>query len=388
MGWKGRTGSIALLLAAAAWLWPGRSQAYPQWQLSTGVARCDQCHVGPAGGGLLTDLGRRLSGQDLATFSGDGDLLYGAARLPPWLALGADARGAYLTGDARELSSGAAPVQFPLEAEAQARLSLGDVALYATLGLRGLVPGDDAATVPRQNYQPLAMGFLVSREHWLLWQRGRQGPYLRAGRYFAPYGLRLAESATYIRRDLGFNQLEESYNLSGGYLASRWELHVTAFAPDVLRHLGALDTGAAAYAERRTQAGAGAFAVQAKYAARPGVTRAIAGAVGKYYVAPLRTLFLAEADAVLLSVTGLPARRQALGLAGLAVLPLKGLMLTALAEHYQEDLQVSGAARDAVSLLLGWFPYPHIGAQVTARGDFPTGNAATRVLSAELHYVL
>ena len=50
-----------------------------------------------------------------------------------------------------------------------------------------------------------------------MWQPEALGPYVRMGRFFAPYGLRFAEHVLYVRRDLGFDQLRETYNLSAGY---------------------------------------------------------------------------------------------------------------------------------------------------------------------------
>ena len=370
------------LLVAGASLWPARAGAYPQWQLSSGAVRCDQCHVAPAGGGLLSERGRVIAGDELSTFSGDGELLHGAATLPGWLRIGA-----YVAG-AAQASSVTPQAVFPVEAEAQALLSWAGVSLYGTLAARGQWPGDGDTTVPLQNYQPVAVPWLFSREHWLMWRRRDRGIYLRAGRFFAPFGLHLAEPITYVRRDLGFNELEESYNLSAGYLSDSWELHVTGFAPDYLRHLGSQETGAAAYFERRFRQGAGAFALQGRYATRPGVSRAVGGAVAKYHLAAIRTLLLAEADAVLLSVEGLRGRGQAVGLLGLAVLPIKGVMITALAEHDQEDLAVRGAARRAATLMLGWFPYAHMAAQVMARAEVPAGGAAAKLLFAQLHYFL
>jgi hypothetical protein len=372
------------LLVTLALLAPASAHAYPQWQLSTGVVRCNECHVAPAGGGLLSGQGRGIVGNDLSTFSGDGNLLHGAMTLPGWMALGVDLRGTYLTESALARND-ASPATFPLDGEAQALLTTGDLSVYGTLGARGQLAADNRL-VPLQNYQPIPAPWLVSREHWLMWQRSRQGLYWRAGRFFAPYGLQLAEHVTYLRRDLGFNELEETYNLSGGYLSDRWEVHITGFIPDLVRHLGSEETGAAAYLERRILGGRAALAVQAKYASRPGVSRTIGGAVGKCYFAPIRTLIFTELDAILLSVDGLPAHGQAMGTFGASVLPVRGLLLTALGEHYQEDVAVRGAARNATTLLGDWFPYAHVELRVMARAELPAGGNANKILLTQLHY--
>ena len=374
------------LLVTVTLLWPAYAHAYPQWQLSAGAVRCNQCHFAPAGGGLLSGQGRRVVGDDLSTFSGDGALLHGGMKLPGWLGLGADLRGTYLAQDP-QAPGGTPPVALPMEAEVEGLLRSGSVSLYSTLGARGQL-GTDSSPVPLQNYQPLPTSWLVSREHWLMWQPGSQGLYLRAGRFFAPFGLRLAQYFTYLRRDLGFNELEESYNLSGGYLSDLWETHVTGFIPDLVRHLGSEETGAAAYLERRVLDGRAALAVQAKYASRAGASRAIGGAVGKGYLASIRTLLFTEIDMILLSVDGLPGRGQAIGALGASVLPVRGLILTALGEHYQEDIEVRGAARSATSLFVDWSPYAHVELRVMARVEIPAGGDTTKLLLAQLHYFL
>src|SRR4029453_2911043 len=91
-------GLLALVagLTVLAFLIEGRAQAYPMWQLSTGAARCNQCHYAPGGGGLLTSYGRDAVGEDLSTFGGDGAFLHGAVTLPGWLAIGGDLRGAFV----------------------------------------------------------------------------------------------------------------------------------------------------------------------------------------------------------------------------------------------------------------------------------------------------
>ncbi len=78
--------------------------------------------------------------------------------------------------------------------------------------------------------QPAGGSRFISREHYLMWRPAALGPYVRAGRFFAPFGLRLAEHYAYVRRDLGYNLLEESLQR----LARLGEEQLGA-APDRLR---------------------------------------------------------------------------------------------------------------------------------------------------------
>jgi hypothetical protein len=379
--------AFSLAVAAAGMLRAAPAAAYPQWQLSTGAVRCNQCHFAPAGSGLINSYGRYIIGDELSTFEGNGALLHGAAKLPAWLAVGGDLRGAVVAQDVQD-PSGSTLAAFPMQADAEAMLTVSAFSFYGTAGERGQIRPNEPI-VPIQNYQPISTSRFISREHWLLWEPAAQGPYARVGRFFAPFGLRLAEHITYIRRDLGFDQLEESYNVSGGYITDAWEAHVTAFAPDFIRHIGSDETGVAGYYERRVLNQAGSFALQAKYASAPGATRTIVGAFGKYYIEPLHTLLMAEGDFVRLSLdNNVPGRAQLVGLAGVSVFPARGVLVTLLGELNQEDLLVRGAGRTATTALLGWFPYAHVELQVMGRAEFPVGTPATKTLFAQIHYFL
>ncbi len=366
-----------------------RASAYPQWQVGGGAGRCNLCHLAPTGGGLLSDEGRRAVGRDLSTFSGEGALLYGAGPLPTWLAIGADLRSSYQEHDFQDPSS-ASDAFSPLQAEVQADLSLGGLSAYGTVGTRGDWWTPDEP-VPTQNYHAVTASHVVSREHWLLWQedgRGGTGVYVRAGRYFAPFGLQLAQSFIYTRRELGFDQLQESYNLSAGYMQRGWELHATGFAPDVVRHFGSEERGAGVHVELRAFARRLALTADARYAARTGSERWLAALSVKLHLAPLRTTFLVEADAVRLSVDGFAARGQTVALLGAEVAPVRGLTIMGLAEWFQEDVAIRDAARGAATVVVGWLPYAHFEAQIVARAELPTGGDVAKTLLAQLHCFL
>jgi hypothetical protein len=361
--------------------------AYPQWQFSSGATRCNQCHFAPAGGGLITGFGRDANGEELSTFAGEGAFLHGKVALPSRLALGGDVRGAFLAKDVKD-PNGSQQAFFPMQADLQARLAITDsVSLYASGGLRGRA-SDDGEFVPDSNFQPIHTSRLVSREHYLMWRQGAQGAYARAGRFYAPFGLRLAEHVTYVRRDLGFNLMEESYNLSGGYVGPAWEAHLTAFAPDFVREMGSEEAGVAGTYEHRVLSDRGAIGLQAKYGAGRGVARTIGGVVGKLWLAPLKTLLLGEGNFVYLSTDLVNARAQFVGAAGLAILPVRGLVLTLLGERNQEDLRVRGAVWNAATGLLSWFPYPHAELQLMGRLQFPGGSTMAPSLLVQLHYFL
>jgi hypothetical protein len=365
------------------------AHAYPQWQLSTGAARCNECHYAPGGGGLINGFGRDAIGSELSTFAGDGNLLHGKVTPPQWLAAGGDFRGAYVANGVQDING---PVYgaFPLQADLEGRAALPHgISLSATVGMRGQARDPDLI-VPPQDPQPSTLSRFISREHYVAWQPQAVGPYLRLGRFYAPYGLRFAEHLLYIRRDLGFDLLRETYNLSGGYTFPAWELHLTLFAPDVIQRMGSDEKGVAAYYERRFFSDKLAAGAQARLADGPGVTRLMWGGLGKFYFEPLRTQAMAEIDTVhmVFDASGVGARTQMVGLLGLAVFPVRGVIVTLLGERNQVDVAVRDDAWTATTVLLNWFPYPHVEAQLMGRLQFPAGTDAAKTLFFQLHYFL
>lgn len=377
---------IALVHVACASI-SGSAQAYPQWQFTSGTTRCNQCHFNPAGGGLLRGYGRDAAGEDLATFDGNGGFLHGAVDLPDWLAIGGDFR---LAGVGQDVGGPDSPsiAVFPMQADIYARVAMGEsFSLNVTGGLRGQVrkPGE---FLPPGSYEPLNANFVVSREHFAMWQPTAQGWYVRAGRFFAPFGLRLAEHIAYVRRDLGFNLLQESYNLSGGYIANAWELHLTAFGPDVVQKLGARESGAAAYYERRLFEETASIAVQGKFAAVDGTSRIIGGVVARYFLAPAKVMFLGEANLVNQMFDGPAGQNQLVGAAGFTFLPWNSLMFTALGERLQTSIAVKDSTTNAATGLLNWFPYPHVELQLVGRLQMPSGQDTAKTALLQVHYYL
>jgi hypothetical protein len=364
---------LVLLLAA-------RAEAYPQLQLATGATRCNTCHYAPAGGGLINGYGREEAADTLSS-GGDGAFLHGLWDPPRWLALGGDLRFAALVNHAGA-TEGAELAVFPMQGDLYARFEVEPVALslYLSVGLRGAVRPDAPSLFSR----------LVSREHYLMWRPRPQGVYVRAGRFFAPYGLRLAEHPAFVRRHLGFNTLEETYNLSGGWVHDGWELHVTAFTPDFLRPVGHRGRGGAAYFERRLgdRAAAGA---QARVAVGPDDTRATGGLVGKVLLGEI--LLLGQADLVRQTFDAVDAPRwQMAGFLGASWLFRRGLLAQVMLERWDEDLSVSGVARSALGLELQWFPTAHVEVSLYGRtqmiGAGGDDGDASGLLLLQLHYYL
>ena len=141
-----------------------------------------------------------------------------------------------------------------MQADGYARFAFGDqVSLYLEGGIRGDVGRDQTF----DNRIDSVTGRLISNEHYLMWRPSATGPYARIGKFFAPFGLRFVEHIFFVQRYTGFDIYNETYNVSGGYVADDWELHLTLFAPppesfpNALQSVGVRESGGAAYGEKR-----------------------------------------------------------------------------------------------------------------------------------------
>lgn len=375
-----------LLVATFVLLGAPAAHAYPQWQFSSGASRCNQCHFNPAGGGLVTGFGRDAMGEELSTWAGDGAFLHGAVDLPARLALGADVRLAAIDHDVGN-SDGPTRALFPMQADVAGRLGLLDsFSVLATMGVRGQVRRD-SGPVASDNFTPAGGSRVISREHYLMWRPSSLGPYVRAGRFFAPFGLRLAEHGSYVRRDVGFNLLEETYGVSGGAVAARWEVHATAFAPDFFRGLGGRERGFAFLFEGRPgECSAVGLSGRAGFA--DGARRLWSGIFGKTYIEPLRTLLMVETNLGDLRGASGSASSSLASFGGATVFAARGLWLGLHAERAQTDLRVRDSATNAVNGQINWFPYPHFELVLLGRLQAADGQGAARTLLLQVHYFL
>jgi hypothetical protein len=377
--------SLFLLLVVAA-LAPRAAQAYPQWQFSSGTSRCNQCHFSPAGGGLITNYGRDAAGEDLSSWQGNGGFLHGAVELPTWLALGFDTRLAYVR-QANGSPEGVQTAIFPMQADLYGRLAfLDQFSLAFTVGYRGQAR-NSPDTLGDNNFLPAGADRFVSREHYLMWRSGALGPYVRAGRFFAPYGLRLAEHTAYVRRDNGFNLLNETYGVSGGFVQNEWELHVTAFVPDLVRSFGTQDKGVAAMFERRLFDTL-ALGLDTRLGFSDDANRYGGGAFAKIYNSTIRTLLMGQVDVIHVQGDTGGGVNQLVAFVGPTIFPFRGLWVSGYFEHEQTDIRLKRSATEAINGQLNWFPYPHFELVILGRVQSPQQQQSTKTLMMQLHYYL
>lgn len=360
-----------------------RADAYPYFQLTTGTKRCNACHFSPGGGGLINDYGRDAASTDIS-MAGNGDFLHGLWYPPDWLALGMDYRGAAIWKN--DKLEGSRTAVFPMQFDLYANAKLADRISFSFIGgFRGQARTTENDSVIKR---------LVSREHFITWKpRTKNKYYVRVGRFFAPYGLRLPDHTTYVRRYLGFHTLEETYNLSFGSVTNEREYHATLYAPTPsFLGAGAKRYGAAGYYERRVHDSKAAWAAQVKLGFSADDAVYMVGGVGKWWLENIKVLLLGEVDAGMqtFDIDGADARPQLTTYLGATYMPLQGLMLTGAVERYDEDLNIKGTSRNAATLMLQVFPYAHF--EVLLLGKLETQGKTfskpARLGMLQLHYYL
>ena len=203
-----------------------------------------------------------------------------------------------------------------------------------------------------------------------------------------PYGLRLADHTAYVRRYLGYNLLEETYGLGGGWIGDDWELHATAFASDPLQGTARREVGGAALLEARP-----AHALVVGASARAGVgdadTRLQAGVHGKLWLDGARLLLQAEAHGVRQTfAAGAGDRWQVAAYAGPVLVPARGLYAGAGYQVFTEDVQIRGVVRHSLDAWLAVFPVAHVEVMASARAQRIGPSERAYLGMLQLHYAL
>lgn len=192
-----------------------------------GYANCMACHVSPSGGGVLTEYGQALSKELLSTWGREGEerFLY-MIGTNSTLALGGDVRVLNLkddppNGNFRER-------RYWMQRDFEAALTVGKVTVAGTLGAEDRLQNGKADFISRRHYVIYQATDLVS---------------LRAGRFYPNFGLYIPDHFTAIRRGLGWDYNQETYNLEAGWQNDKWNFFATGIFgrvddPNVKREKG------------------------------------------------------------------------------------------------------------------------------------------------------
>ncbi|MBA3460928.1 MAG: hypothetical protein H0T46_13245 [Deltaproteobacteria bacterium] len=343
--------AVALVLVAAH----GTAAAYPEFQFSTGTARCSACHYSPVGGGLINDYGRDEAATTISG-AGDGRFLHGAVEPPAWFALGGDIRVATLGKRVRE---GTEAAVFPMQVDLYARLARGGLSANATVGVL------EAIREPA----PLSER-IGSREHYVLYEAEAKTWYARAGRFYPTFGLRLPDHTAYVRRFTGLHSLEESYAISGGLVRDRWEVHATLVTPlEVHPRVGRHGWGAAVQLERLTGEETGSWAIQAKTQQNDGALETWFGGTWKRWLESSDLLFAVEANAGITRIDGIPLIGRAVAYGTVHYRPGKRWGIALGAHYFDADLRLVDNDRVAAETRFAWFPRAHFEISALVRGS-------------------
>jgi hypothetical protein len=373
---------LAMIPLVALVMGGGDAAAYPQFQLSTGAARCAECHVESSGGGLLNDYGRDEAGETLSG-RGDGRLLHGAWAPPSWLTLGGDVRGAL--GGKQLDDEPPTVLAFPMQADLTARFAVGPLALTVTGGLNGAARARPAGAT--------ALNYLVSRQHFFTYTREAENLTIRAGRFFPTLGLRTQDHTAYVRRYLDHYLLEEPYALEVNRAQGEWDLFASAFVPNPVPGTGAgpRGYGVTGYAERLLAGGETAVAGQIRAALTEIDRRVLVGVVGKHWFACRQLLVLAELDLQRQRIPdGQFTRYQFVGYLGVTRMMLPGYLFGVALQRFAPDVSFRGTARNAVELNAQAFPWAHV--ELHLLGRIEASDQATThpnlLALLQLHYYL
>lgn len=371
----GTAAAIAVVAAS-----PHEASAYPQFQFSTDNSRCNLCHFSPVGGGLINDYGRDEAGGTISR-GGDGRFLHGAWTAPEWFQIGADYRGAALI---RQSEGQTEFLGFPMQADLYLRGQVGAITANVTVGMRG---------VARDPKPPLADRF-VSREHYLMWQKSKTDLYVRAGRFWTPYGLRVQDHTSYIRRFLGMHMLEEPYAVSTGKVDDDQEWHATLTTPLRIGRLssGRAGWGGAVLYEKRVREETASWGAQTKINVADDTTSILGGGLGKVWLEDQRVLLLGELDLGVetFRVGDGDPRGQLAAYLGASWFYKTGIIIGGTLERWDPDVLLEGTARDAATLSIQYLPRAHwelilLGKVEIQSGDLADPSAFTML---QLHYYL
>ncbi len=210
------------LLLAISFVFSLSSQAFsfPE-MIRKGYPTCVSCHVSPSGGGVLTDYGRSISSDVLATwaYEGEENVLHGAVNLPEFLKIGGDIRRVQTYVNTPQIKSGR---WFLMQANLEAAVTVQKWTLASTLDYD--IQNPDIGNDDR----------LDSFRHYLMYQWTDEIS-LRAGKFLKNYGLGVPDHTAQIRRGTGMDQGSETYNAEFNYITQSYSLAATYVGgrPDV-----------------------------------------------------------------------------------------------------------------------------------------------------------
>lgn len=204
------------LLAVVVLLAPGAVRGEPYLAVRAG-AKCVACHVNPTGGGKRTDFGA-IYGQTALAAGQSAPATDAAPATAPWtgrlnqyLALGADLR---------------ATAQRTRVPRATETVAVNQTRAQVYLEVKPF--GDQFTLYVDERVAP---GAASNREAYALLWLADQRVYLKAGRMFVPFGLRIEDDSAFIRQVSGVNFNASDRGVEGGLESGPWSASVAVTKP-------------------------------------------------------------------------------------------------------------------------------------------------------------
>lgn len=204
------------LLIAAALLAPCASLAEPYLAVRTG-AKCMACHVNPTGGGKRTEFGAIY-----------GQTAMAAARLDLRTGQAAPAGGSEPASWTGRLND-----QFSVGADLRGNMQYlvvpNEVDTFAFIqraqGYVEVTPIADRLTIYLD--ERVSPGAATNRETYAMLWFADKGAYVKAGRMFVPFGLRIEDDTAFIRQATGTNFNSSDDGVEGGLELGPWSAQVS-----------------------------------------------------------------------------------------------------------------------------------------------------------------
>ena len=214
-----KTGTVTAALLSAALLAPAALRAEPYLAVRTGF-KCGVCHVNPTGGGKRTEFGSTYSQTTLAAERLD--LTTGKA-VP---AVGAGSEPAVWTGKLNDhLAIGS-----DLRANLQGTLVPNNPSTVAFDQTRAQVYLEVKPIVDRLTIyldERVAPGAATNRETYAMLWFANKSAYVKAGRMFVPFGLRIEDDTAFIRQVTGTTFSSSDDGVEGGLELGPWSVNVS-----------------------------------------------------------------------------------------------------------------------------------------------------------------
>jgi hypothetical protein len=195
---------VALLVAWAA-LAGANARAEPYLAVQSGL-RCASCHVNQTGGGMRTPAGHAFAQTQLAAYRPEPTAGWDG-RIGPWFALGANVR-----ADTRTTEAAGAPRQTESFDDREARLYLS------------AMPIAERLTLYLDQY--LGPGASTNREAFVLYRAADGGHYLKAGRFYLPFGWRLQDNSALVRAETAIDMVGPDRGVEGGWDHGAWSVQL------------------------------------------------------------------------------------------------------------------------------------------------------------------